>query len=326
MDSTQPTGTPPPAEGQRLDWSAIPAGVRAAVERDLGSPVVEAISQRTGFSPGVAARLRLADGRRVFAKAISAEPNPDSPAFHRREARIVAALPPAAPVPPLRYLVDEDGWVVLVFAEIAGVHPAQPWRADELYRVLEAMTTLAAQFTPSPLTPPEVPAASKRIDTSICGWRELVGAQAHLAPRLDDWSRRHLDALAEIEAAAGAAVAGDTLLHFDIRADNLLLTPARVWFVDWPHACVGAAWLDVALFLPSVTMQGGPLPAQVADMTPASRSAAPPPLTPANVAVAGFFTLHALRPSPPGLPTLRAFQAAQGAAARAWVAQRTGWR
>ena len=132
MDSTQPTGTPPPAEGQRLDWSAIPAGVRAAVERDLGSPVVEAISQRTGFSPGVAARLRLADGRRVFAKAISAEPNPDSPAFHRREARIVAALPPAAPVPPLRYLVDEDGWVVLVFAEIAGVHRAQPWRADEL--------------------------------------------------------------------------------------------------------------------------------------------------------------------------------------------------
>jgi len=329
MDTMQPTGTPPPAEGERQDWSALPVETRAAVERALGSAVVEAVSQPTGFSPGVAARLRLADGRRVFAKAIGPKPNPDSTAFHRREARVVAALPPDAPVPRLLWSYDEDGWVVLVFEEIAGRHPVQPWRMDELHHVLDAMAELAAQFTPSPLSQPTVPSASERIDADICGWRQLSGPQAHLAPGLDAWSRRHLDALAEIETTAGAAVAGDTLLHFDIRADNLLLTPDRVWFVDWPHACVGAAWLDVVLFLPSVTMQGGPPPAQVLDRHPACRAAAPrghpAALTAALVAVAGFFTLRSLRPPPPGLPTLRAFQAAQGAVARAWIAQRTGW-
>jgi len=37
------------------------------------------------------------------------------------------------------------------------------------------------------------------------------------------------------------------------------------------------------------------------------------------------FTRQALLPPPPGLPTVRAFQAAQGQVARAWLAARTGW-
>jgi hypothetical protein len=40
--------------------------------------------------------------------------------------------------------------------------------------------------------------------------------------------------------------------------------------------------------------------------------------------VAGFFTRQALLPPPPGLPTLRAFQRAQGEVARAWLARRAG--
>jgi Phosphotransferase enzyme family len=56
------------------------------------------------------------------------------------------------------------------------------------------------------------------------------------------------------------AAAGPALLHGDLRADNLLLTPGRVVAVDWPRACAGAAWVDLLLLLPSVAMQGGPNP------------------------------------------------------------------
>jgi len=35
----------------------------------------------------------------------------------------------------------------------------------------------------------------------------------------------------------------------------------------------------------------------------------------------GYFTERALRPPPPGLPTVRAFQAAQGTVARRWLAE-----
>src|SRR5439155_22784178 len=113
-------------------------------------------------------------------------------------------------------------------------------------------------------------------------------------PGLDDWSLRHLDPLVELEATAPAAVEGSTLLHLDIRADNLLLTPERVYVVDWPHACVGAPWVDPVCFAPSVPMQGGPVPGDLLRRHPAARAAEPGAITAAVVAVAGFFTSRAL--------------------------------
>jgi hypothetical protein len=136
---------------------------------------------------------------------------------------------------------------------------------------------------------------------------------------------RHIEGLTGLEAAAPAAVAGDTLLHFDTRADNVLLSADRVWFVDWPLACTGAAWVDVVFFAPSVAMQGGPPPEQVIMRHPAVRLADPADITAAIAAVAGFFTHRSLQPPPQGLPTVRAFQAAQAVVARRWLAQRTGW-
>ena len=43
-------------------------------------------------------------------------------------------------------------------------------------------------------------------------------------------------------------------------------------------------------------------------------------------ALAGYFIHRSRRPGPPGLPTVRAFQAAQGGVALDWLRARTGWR
>jgi hypothetical protein len=105
-----------------------------------------------------------------------------------------------------------------------------------------------------------------------------------------------------------------------------LLTTDRVYVVDWPHACVGAAWVDIVGFAPSVAMQGGPPPEVLLGHHPSCRTTDPDRVTAAVAAVAGFFTHRALQPAPPGLPTVRAFQGAQGEVARRWLAQRTGWK
>jgi aminoglycoside phosphotransferase (APT) family kinase protein len=314
--------TPPPAEGVRLTWEQIPASVRAQIERKLGSPVVQTISQATGFSPGVAARCRTADGRRVFIKAAGLQPNPGVPAIHRREAEIVAALPANAPTPRLLWSLEDDetGWVVLAYEEIDGHPPAQPWHEDELSRVMEALNQLSNALTPSPLP---LGSAAEIFKDRLTGWRKLKEQPSRL-DALDSWSARHLDTMIALEADAPAAVTGDTLLHLDIRADNLLLSADKVWFVDWPLACVGAAWVDVVLFAPSVHMQGGPLPEQVIDAHEACRNAEPAAVTVCIAALAGFFTYGALQPPPPGLPTLRPFQAAQGVVTREWLARRLG--
>ena len=47
-------------------------------------------------------------------------------------------------------------------------------------------------------------------------------------------------------------------------------------------------------------------------------------VTAAVVAIAGYFTYQAVQPPPPGLPTVRAVQDAQGVVAREWAARRTG--
>jgi hypothetical protein len=235
----------PAAEGVRLHWAEVPQAVRDAFETWTGARVLEARSQANGFSPGVAARLRLrlSDERGIFVKAIGPEPNPDSPRFHRREARVVSALPPGVPVPRLRWFYDEDGWVLLAFDEIDGRHPLHPWRLEELQRVLDGLYDLAQRLTPSPLAAGTVRTAAERVERGISGWRQL---RDEPLTGLDAWSQRHLPNLAELEAGAVEAVAGDTLLHFDVRADNMLFdNEDRVWFVDRPHACVGAAWFDV---------------------------------------------------------------------------------
>jgi aminoglycoside phosphotransferase (APT) family kinase protein len=308
----------------RPTWEQVPARVRAAVEAWLGGPVVAAQSHGGGFSPGLAATLTCADGRRLFAKAVGPEPNESSPRLHRREARVAAALPVSAPAPRLLATIDEGdgGWVTLLFEAVEGRQPAVPWQAEELERVTSALAALSASLTPSPLSAEEVGRAGERWrPVSRGGFRALL---AGTPPGLDAWSRRHLARLAELEAGAAEAARGDTLLHLDLRDDNILLAGDGVVVVDWPHARVGAAVLDPVFMAPSVAMQGGPEPEALLARLPAGRAAASADVTAIVAAVAGFFTFEALQPPPPGLPTLRAFQEAQAVVARRWLADRSG--
>jgi aminoglycoside phosphotransferase (APT) family kinase protein len=320
------TGGVVEAAGVRAAWGELPAALRARVEARLGGEVVAAETQRGGFSPGIAARLRLRDGRRAFVKAVSAAANPDSPGIHRTEARVAGALPAQVPAPRLLGTFEGDGWVVLLFEDIEGRMPAQPWDPAELARVLAAVGDLAALLTPSPVAAP--PVAEKAAEM-FSGWRTI--AAAHTAGTddlagLDPWAVRHLAELAALEAGWADAAAGDTLAHADLRADNLLLTAdGRVMVVDWPWACLAAPWFDLLLMLPSVGMRGGPPPAEVFDRHPVAAGADPAGVTAVVAALAGFMLGHARLPAPPGLPTLRPFQHAQGVVALDWLRTRTAW-
>ena len=312
--------TAPIAAGRRVAWPDLPARVRSAVEAACGSPVVEARTQPGGFSPGVAARVVCADGSRFFVKAVSAEANPGTPALHRREGEILAALDPVIaerglPVPRLRAAVDLDPWMALILDDVDGRHPALPWSGGELERVVAALDRLAGELTPAPIP---VPAVGDRYAGAFTGWRELARSPGQ--DGLDRWSAARLDDLAALEATWAAHAAGDTLLHTDIRADNLLLTADEVMLVDWPQACRGAAVVDLVFFAPSVAMQGGPEPATLLAMSAAGRRADPRSVAAVVCAAAGYLTRQSLLPAPPGLPTLREFQAAQGDIARHWLA------
>ncbi|MFG3012774.1 phosphotransferase [Streptomyces cinerochromogenes] len=312
--------TAPPATGVRTPWEDLPAVVRDAVGEVLGAPVVRAVTQSGGFSPGVAARVRTAAGRTGFVKAVSADTNPHSPGLHRKEARNAAALPAVVPAPRLLGSYDDGTWVALVFEEVAGHQPRVPWRRAELDRVLDAVTVLARTGTPSPVDAPPV---AEDLAEAFSGWRRLLAGEAgDVRGRLGEWAAGRLPELAALADGWAEGASGDTLAHGDLRADNVLLTADGVVFVDWPHALRAAPWFDLLVMLPCVRAQGGPDPEEVFTAHPLGRAADPDAVTAALAALAGYFLHGSLQPAPPGLPTLRPFQRAQGEAALAWLRRR----
>ncbi len=308
----------PAASGTRAQWAEIPPHVRHEIEAAIGAPVVDAVSQAGGFSPGVAARVLLDDGRRVFVKAASSTPNPDTPEIHRREARVAAALPDTVPAPRLRHVHDDGEWIAMVFDDVDGTPPPLPWRDADLARVLAAMDDMAHALTPAPIA---LEPAGEWLQRIFGGWEAFTRDDTALA---DGW-RPRLEALAALESCWVEAVEGDTLLHLDVRADNVLLTGDRVFVVDWPWAAVGAAWADLVAMLPSVAMQGGGDPEDIFRAHPTCRGADGDRVDAYLAALAGFLMWHSRQAPPPGLPTLRAFQAAQAEHALAWLSRRRGW-
>ena len=227
-----PTG---PAAGVHLPWARVPETVQAWAAR-LGAGPPRAVRDLSGgFSPGATAVLVWPEGS-VFVKAVGNELNPESPDMHRREAVVSAALPPSPRFPRLLDTYDDGDWVALAFVAVDGRPPHHPWEAAELATVCAALAAMHGELTPSPapgLEPLEI-----RAGRLFGGWASLAAEGAPAG--LDPWARDHLRQLADLESGWPDACAGPTLVHGDVRGDNVLFTAdGDVVFVDWPHAAVG---------------------------------------------------------------------------------------
>ncbi len=292
--------------------------VREEIESRLGARVRSGSTQPGGFSRGMASRLALADGRTVFAKAI---PTGDSFAYrYRIEGETATQLPAGIPAPVVWFTLEIDGWRVLVFDDITGRHPRFD-RATELAAVLAAVDNLARMLTPNPLR--EVPTLAADLGSDFTGWRELAGGG--LIGDLDEWSRRNVDRLAVLESGWERVTVGQTLLHTDLRADNMLVRPdGTVIVVDWSWPCVGAAWVDLVFLMTDLAVHG-------VDPEPILRSHAltqdidPKAISAVVCALAGYWIRESCRPGGSQSAALRRHRAESGRATVAWLQRRLGW-
>ena len=303
-----PTTIPHGHTARRLDWAHLPPHIRATVEARCGSPVVEADSRTSGFTPGFASVLVCADGSRHFVKAASTVAQRMFADAYREEARKLRLLPADVPAPGLLWVHDADDWLVLGFEYVDGRPPQRPWLPEDLANVSATVAAMAKILTPAPAG----------IETAA----EAFGDWPALWDRLDDPHAADCRALA---ARFEPVVTGDTLVHCDIRDDNLLLgSDGSVHLCDWNWPVVGAAWLDSLFLLIGPRGDGLDVEAHIAEH-PLLSAVDPESVDIVLVLLLGYFATAADLPVPPTSPYVRRVQAWQRDVVRDWLAERRGW-
>jgi hypothetical protein len=212
----------------------VTPGAVARAERLIGAEAESwARVVRTGYSLNEHWTATFVDGTRAFLKVARVDP---SPRWLRDEAAILDTVQGrCAP----RFIAFEDGdEPLLVLEDLMPARWPPPWRDGDVDAVLAALAEVARGHADVPLL----------VDDDVNGWRAIeADPEPFLSTELRDaaWLERMLPAL--VAAADAAPLAGDSLLHCDVRSDNLCFKDGHVVLVDWNHARLGNPRFDVAL-------------------------------------------------------------------------------
>jgi aminoglycoside phosphotransferase (APT) family kinase protein len=309
-----PSTIPHGRTARRLEWSHLPPQVRALIEQRCGSTVVEAESQGGGFTPGFASVLLCEDGSRHFVKAASSVAQRAFADSYREEARKLQEIPATVPAPRLLWFEDGD-WVVLGLEYVEGRAPSRPWEADELDACLDALEVVADELTPVP--------EGLHLDT-LAG--ELADWPACWDSVPDRATRPHADEAAALAATFADVTGGETVVHTDIRDDNVLLTDdGRSLFCDWNWPVVGAAWLDSLMLLISPRGDGLDVERVMAERR-LLRDVPADHVDRVLALLAGYFLSKGAEQVPSTSPHLRDAQRWQGEVVWDWLCERRAWR
>jgi aminoglycoside phosphotransferase (APT) family kinase protein len=310
-----PSPLPHGRTARRLEWAHLPPLVRSLVERHCGSPVVEARSQGAGFTPGFASVLTCQDGTRHFVKAASAKAQRMFAHSYREEARKLAALPADVPAPSLLWTHDADDWVVVGLEYVEARNPRRPWRAADLDASVAMLARAAETLTPAP--------GGLDLDHFSTEFADFPGYWDHVRATRPDLP--HLEEAAALAARFADVTAGGTLVHTDVRDDNILLRPdGTALLCDWNWPVVGAAWLDTVFLMIGPRGDGLDVDAALA----AAPLTAGVPAEHVDVVLAlltAYFLKQGDEPVPPTSPHLRAAQRWQGEVVWEWLCERRGW-
>jgi hypothetical protein len=315
------------ATAERPAWADLPAPVRAAVVERLGAPVVSARTAGAGFTTGFAAVLETAVGDRGFVKAASFAEQPQLTDWYAREAQVLALLPPALPAPRVRWTLTAGGYLVLCLDAVDGRLPLLPWPDGELGAALDthAQISAALRKPPAALVALGLPRLADLAREDLAMWQEIAAGLEPLPDLPPDLSGR-LPELAALEALLPGYADVPTLIHCDLRLDNLLIDRAgRAWLCDWNWICHGPGWFDLATLLLTAYADGRDVDALFAGH-PTAQDCPADGLDAALAALCGYFLTRAGVAPGTASPAVRLHQRWSGEIALAWLAARRGWR
>jgi Phosphotransferase enzyme family len=245
--------------------------------------------------------VELGDGRSVFVKQAV-----DAPSAHwlRREFLAYSHLRGSF-LPKLLGWHDDGEYPTLVLEDLSGCQWAPPWTPALVKAVCDTLARVAAH--------PPFPGLATVSSTAYAedGWAEVAAnPEPFLSLGLcrESWLKTALPVL--LDAARIDALDGPALVHLDVRSDNLCFRDGEAVLFDWNLAAVGNPEFDVAFWLPSLELEGGPAPEGVCAVDPSLVAS-----------VAGFFAARAGLPLIPEAPGVRGIQRRQLEVALPWAAR-----
>jgi hypothetical protein len=228
---------------------------------------------------------------------------------YRIEARRLRSLPPDAPAPRLLWAEEAEDWMLMETEYVDGRAPHRPWEPDELAAASAMLVDAAAVLTPAPGL------GLERAVEEWAGWVALW----------DQVDRPHAAACRALAERYAEVVDGTTLVHADVRDDNLIVRhDGSVALCDWNWPVMGAAWLDSLLLLVGPRGDGLDVEAHIA-AHPLLAEVDPEHVDVALALVLGYFEHTSVQPVPPTSPYVRRAQRWQRDVLRDWLAERRGW-
>jgi len=256
-----------------------------------------------GYTPAQRWIATFADGTSCFVKAGVNEWTADA---LRAESRIYSRA--RAPfLPELLGWDDDPAMPLLALEDLSSGHWPPPWRRGDIesvLRLLEALRDLEIPDLPDIRSHPACENLWRRVETDPEDFLS-VGVASR------SWLQQCLPSLRE--ASDEAPFAGESLVHFDVRSDNLCFRGEHCLLVDWNHASRGNRDLDLVTWLPSLEAEGGPPPETF--YSDGGLFAA---------WMSGYWAWGVGKPPPPGAPRLREIQLAQLRSALPWAVRALG--
>lgn len=276
---------------------------RLPIERMVRQPIVHLRPVRRGYTAALRIVATLADHATVFIKLAT---TPDTAAWLRHEYAVYQSLSGTF-LPQLLGWHDDGERPILVLEDLSHAYWPPPWTSQHIELVQATLAVVAHSSV----------AGVQKLDEHndlLAGWTKVAADPApflglHLVSH--QWLEAALPVLLAVDGQG--AVVGNALLHCDVRSDNLCFVDDRVVLVDWNWAALGNPLFDVAAWLPSLAVEGGPAPEAI--LPDAGALAA---------VISGYLAARAGLPEPPTAPGVRALQRDQLQVTLPWVTHALG--
>jgi|GEM_PF-884806 hypothetical protein len=303
----------------------LPAVLRADLETLLCSPIIKSRIAWGGFSPAFSICAHTENGQDFFIKGTHPEQTAHGAKMLDQEIHIYKTVPALKDFTPEFHGTvaygGEDDWYLGVWDAIPGAHIICNWDTALFDSVCQILQRLYTTDTDG-LTPVGDMQDTPFISDIVSGensWAKFVGnidrhhnfSALFTDPQAGQrWLEHNIDSLTRLSARP-AENHHRALLHFDMRADNIVFdTEKQPWIIDWPNGCLGPVGYDVVPLCANIMADSG-LPAwQLLDRF-AIKSGLTLPDSDIDTILAqisGYFALQAYRPVPDKLPRLRWLQ------------------